>query len=404
MDFRLVVGTGIIWVTVNGRQANVTPNGEFSTKILLGIGQNRIIVTATDRQDNIAEESFTVVHESVDSIGPAITILDPPVMRGFGVVRYEKEMTVRGKATDSSGIYDVTVNGTEANVATDGEFWAIVPLAIGVNEIQVTATDVEENSTTETFVIQREGAPRTERPDPGLPGEYHALIVAVKDYTHPFINDLDFPIQDAQNLIEVLVTEYTFHRENIHFLKNPDRRTILKKFQFLTDKLTADDNLLIFFSGHGYWDADRQQGYWLPRDADPDEAAEWISNSTIRDYIRGIKNRHSLVISDACFSGGLFKVREVFVKPDVSIEKIYEMPSRKAITSGALKTVPDRSVFLEYLVKNLERNRAKYLYSEKLYIDMKPAVINNSPVNQTPLYGTIQGAGDEGGDFIFIRR
>jgi hypothetical protein len=110
------------------------------------------------------------------------------------------------------------------------------------------------------------------------------------------------------------------------------------------------------------------------------------------------------VISDACFSGGLFKVREVFVKPDVSIEKIYEMPSRKAITSGALKTVPDRSVFLEYLVKNLERNRAKYLYSEKLYIDMKPAVINNSPVNQTPLYGTIQGAGDEGGDFIFIRR
>ena len=97
-------------------------------------------------------------------------------------------------------------------------------------------------------------------------------------------------------------------------------------------------------------------------------------------------------------------MRSAFTKPKPSIEKIYEMPSRKAMTSGALKTVPDQSVFLEYLVNYLEKNEAKYMYSEKLYIDMKPAVINNSPLNQTPLYGTIHGAGDEGGDFIFIRR
>jgi hypothetical protein len=35
---------------------------------------------------------------------------------------------------------------------------------------------------------------------------------------------------------------------------------------------------------------------------------------------------------------------------------------------------------------------------------MREAVINNSPNQQTPLYGTILGAGDEGGDFVFTRR
>ena len=33
---------------------------------------------------------------------------------------------------------------------------------------------------------------------------------------------------------------------------------------------------------------------------------------------------------------------------------------------------------------------------------MKEAVMNNSP--NIPRYGTIQNVGDEGGDFIFIRR
>ncbi len=64
--------------------------------------------------------------------------------------------------------------------------------------------------------------------------------------------------------------------------------------------------------------------------------------------------------------------------------------------------VPDKSVFIEYLIKRLDTNKKKYLASEQLYSSMKEAVINNSP--NIPQYGTIQNVGDEGGDFIFIRR
>ena len=75
------------------------------------------------------------------------------------------------------------------------------------------------------------------------------------------------------------------------------------------------------------------------------------------------------------------------------------------MTSGALKTVPDKSVFVEYLVKRLKENTEKFLASQKLYISLKDAVINNSPSRQTPLYGIIQETGDEGiGDFIFVKK
>ena len=186
---------------------------------------------------------------------------------------------------------------------------------------------------------------------------------------------------------------------------DPDRRTIYKTLQSLRSKLTERDNLLIFYAGHGYWLDDMKQGFWLPRDASGiNDPADWIPNSTVRDYIKAIKAKHVLLVADSCFSGGIFKTREAFYKQKVSMEKIYELPSRKAITSGAMKTVPDRSVFLEYLIKRLKDNKEPYMDTQKLFASLREAVINNSPSHQTPLYGAISEAGDEGGDFIFVRR
>ena len=88
--------------------------------------------------------------------------------------------------------------------------------------------------------------------------------------------------------------------------------------------------------------------------------------------------------------------------PNIAIQRLYDLPSRKAMTSGTLKEVPDKSVFVEYLAKRLEENLKKYLPSEQLFFSFKPAVLNNS--DNVPQFGIIKNAGDEGGDFIFIRR
>ena len=72
------------------------------------------------------------------------------------------------------------------------------------------------------------------------------------------------------------------------------------------------------------------------------------------------------------------------------------------MTSGILEEVPDKSIFLEYLVKGLDENEDKYLTSEVLFSSFKASVMNNSP--NVPQYGVIQNVGDEGGDFVFVRR
>ena len=129
-----------------------------------------------------------------------------------------------------------------------------------------------------------------------------------------------------------------------------------------------------------------------------------MSNGTIRDYINGIRTRHTLLVTDACFSGGIFKTRAAFNDADRSTNELYKLPSRKALTSGTLKEVPDKSVFVKYLLKKLEENTDNYLSSQALYTQIRGPVTNNSPNAQVPVFGVIRETGDEDGEFIFVRR
>lgn len=72
------------------------------------------------------------------------------------------------------------------------------------------------------------------------------------------------------------------------------------------------------------------------------------------------------------------------------------------MTSGTLQEVPDKSVFLLYLNKRLKENTQPYLSAEELFSSFKIAVLNNSP--NVPQYGEIKDTGDEGGDFVFVKK
>lgn len=231
---------------------------------------------------------------------------------------------------------------------------------------------------------------------------YHALLIGVNEYRDQSITQLDGPINDATRLKNILTTNYTFEEENITFLQNPTRTEIIETFDELQGNIDEDDNLFIFYAGHGVWDEDLKQGFWLPSDAKRTSKAAWLSNAMIRDYIGGIHTKHTLLVADACFSGGIFKTRDVFIENMASLE-LAKLPSRKAITSGAMKTVPDKSVFIEYLAKRLEENERNLLPAEILFSSFKIAVMNNSH-GQVPQFGDIKGAGDEGGDFVFLKR
>jgi hypothetical protein len=235
-------------------------------------------------------------------------------------------------------------------------------------------------------------------------GKYYALIIGVSDYTDPNIPDLDsLPVKDAINLSKVLMKNYTFEKENVTLLKNPTRRDIVIALDELSKKTTTTDNVLIFYAGHGHYEDENGIGYWFPKDAEVSNSSNWLYNNQLVDCIKKIKSLHTLLISDACFSGSIFKTRSVdLTKANDFIKKKYQLASRKAITSGTLKTVPNVSIFIKYLLKNLNENQEKYLTSSQLFQSLEAPVGNNAP--SVPQFGVIQNVGDEGGDFIFIRK
>lgn len=236
---------------------------------------------------------------------------------------------------------------------------------------------------------------------PGV-GKYYALVIGINEYADPQITNLDRPIQDAEMFYNTITTRYTFDRENVRFLRNATYADIVESLDYFAKVVGREDNFLIFYAGHGYWDRESEVGYWLPADARRSSKVAWFRNSTLRDYLREIKSKHTLLISDACFSGGIFKTRSVFLDAAPAISKLYELPSRKAMTSGTLTEVPDQSAFLKYMIDRLQKNTEKYLSAEQLFSSFRVAVINNS--NVVPQFGEIRDVGDEGGDFIFILR
>ena len=233
--------------------------------------------------------------------------------------------------------------------------------------------------------------------------QYYGLIIGVDEYASDDIVSLNNPIKDASSLYRTLVSHYTFEPGNLELLSNPTRSELIEALDRLAGKVSNVDNVLIFYAGHGIWDEKIEQGYWLPSDASNQSKAQWISNGTIRDYIRAIDAKHTLLIADACFSGGILKERGASLNSKAMLE-IYKLKSRKAMTSGSLKTVPDESVFIKYLVKGLETNEDQLLTADQLFSKFKIGVINNSPNNQVPQYGAIHLAEDEGGDFIFLKK
>ncbi|MTE28251.1 caspase family protein [Winogradskyella ouciana] len=233
---------------------------------------------------------------------------------------------------------------------------------------------------------------------------YRALIIAEENYTDDNISDLKFPIDDATELNDVLINNYAFEASNITFLKDATRRDIFDALDILFKKSSEKDHLLIFYAGHGVYDEDFKRGYWLPSDAVLDSKSSWMSNLDIKDYISNIKTKHTLLISDACFSGSIFEFnRDVNTETSTrAVEKLLKKNARNAMTSGLDKPVPDESVFIKYLLKTLKENQSVHLKASDLFKTIQEVVLNNT--ENIPQYGVIRNTNHEGGEFIFLKR
>ena len=343
------------------------------------------------------------VVEAPDTDPPVIEYLSPKIPAGFKYVSPKQQMDLIGKVTDRSAISFVSVNSQMQTLSESGIFTIQLDLQPGENRIRIVAMDKKENLKEQLFLVEYIPPVITLAERINSEATYYGLIIGIDQYRDPEIPDLDNPITDAKKLYNVLVKSYYFQKENIRFIKNATRADLIRSLDELSGMVTPDDNLLIFYAGHGWWDVEAENGYWLPTDADRDEKTNWFRNSTLVNYLKEIKSKHTLLIADACFGGSIFNTRAAFGNKDKAYEKLYELPSRKAMTSGTKnEEVPDKSSFAKYLIRKLEENNDTYLSSEQLFSSFRMIVINNSDV--IPQYGEIKKVGDEGGDFIFLKK
>ncbi len=367
------------------------------------------LIEVEDITENVIAVTSRKAIASEDKTPPEFAIISPVADADFkfsDVSNTDKKISIKGKSDDESGVFEVIINGKDASLSESGLFQSDVLLKVGLNEISVSISDLQGNTIEQKYFVTRLSefvAESSEDAETFYAGTYYALIFGVSDYVDENIPDLDsLPIKDAEKLANVLKTNYTFTDFNVNVIYNPTRKDIIRAFDDLVKKVTTEDNVLIFYAGHGNYDAENELGYWIPSDAELDYTDNWVYNDLIVANLKRIKSRHTLLISDACFSGSIFKSRDISTANVLAYYKKYELPSRKAMTSGTLKTVPNKSVFLEYLVEKLEMNEETYLSASELFQQVEIPVGNNSPT--TPQYGVIQGVGDEGGDFIFIKK
>jgi hypothetical protein len=337
-----------------------------------------------------------------DDKPPEIILIKPEIHIDSSFETDKKYLDLIGEVIDDSKIRFVSVNREVLIVNESGVYVTSLPLEVGLNEIRIRALDDYNNLQELILKVQFKPPIITLEDRIRSHATYYGLLIGINDYDDPTLSDLDNPIRDAENLYYTLTRSYVFSPGNVTILRNTTRAEIIRALDDLRNKVTVDDNVLIFYAGHGYYDEEAGIGYWLPSDAHQNNTANWFRNSTLVDYLKAIDSKHTLLISDACFAGSIFKSRSVTLSQEVVYDKIYELPSRKAMTSGTLTEVPDESPFIKFLIERLEQNEDLYLSSEDLFFRLRDAVIYNS--NVLPRYGEIQNVGNEGGDFIFLKQ
>ena len=229
-------------------------------------------------------------------------------------------------------------------------------------------------------------------------GKNYLLVIAIDEYVHcPKLNNC---VKDAREFIEVLTGKYQFEPGHVTTLYNDQatRANILSRLNELKRKVGSEDNLIIYFSGHGETEDD--VGYWVPVAASPEHNWEFISTYDIKSRLDPIPSFHTFVIVDACFSGSLFTSYKT-VKAGYDTKRsrlgLAASHSRERALDG---TAGDNSPFAAKLLKRL-RESPEDLGVQRLATDVIEEVQAATRGRQTPVFKTLDVKGDDSGQYVF---
>lgn len=350
---------------------------------------------------NVKNLNITVPikYKDKDDTNPPMISIISPVVRGSRLLLANDQVLVKGMAIDEFGVHSIYINNVKTQLKEGNRFDVVLDLVIGENPIKIRAVDINGNeSVREMTIIRRENEELLVEESEG---KTYLLTIGIDNYTtYPQLYNA---VMDVKAVEKLLTDKYSFSENEVTTIYNEraTQQQIIDAFTDLIKKLQWNDKVLIYFSGHGIFNNELNEGYWLPIDAKEGEVSTFISNSTLLKFVEEMKAKHILVIADACFSGSLFNESQRGKFED----EVGRYRSRWAVTSGRLEPVADgvmgqHSPFCNAILTFLGENEL-----EKVAVsDLVQYVKKNVPetANQIPRGNPLKNAGDEGGEFIFI--
>ncbi|MFK7857387.1 MAG: caspase family protein [Granulosicoccus sp.] len=428
--------TKLVEVQLNARQ------GELDSAEQLAILERQLaiqqgVVSNRQQQVSVLEESVTAGRAQTQStpaeeiaqvvaVGPTIEIIEPPVLltRGPGQIVARKDGTVDvvGRVSPADRLLTFVINGQRQTVNDAGIFsyrstqtMSSIELAAvdDAGERASVSFNVTQPSNNVVPEVVADQTPRSNEQFNDIEfGNYHAIIIGNNSYND--LGDLRTAEADAIAIDELLRNQYGFTTQ---LLINATRLDMLTALTEAKDNLTEEDNLIVYYAGHGQIDPDGESGYWLPVDATVSDTDNWVSNSVVTSFLDNIPARQIMVVADSCFSGTLTKAsipRTQETMPAALRKKWLTLMAKRKVrtvlSSGGVKPVYDgtakHSLFATAFIDQLSRNQG-VLEGHQLYSDIRGDVqlsANALGVDQEPQYAAVKYAGHEAGEFLFVAR
>lgn len=246
-------------------------------------------------------------------------------------------------------------------------------------------------------------------------GSYYALLIGNQHYGE--LEDLDTPLSDLRRAEKVLKEKYGF---TVFTIADGDNIEVMRAINDLYDIVGPEDNLLIFYAGHGnrLTTGGTEIGYWLPANAErPPRNTYWVANEFVTGHLARIKAKRILVVADSCYAGLLSREPSFLLLGDDGpsyddmnfLRFKLDKRSRLLLSSGGDRPVLDdgggeHSVFAKAFLDELENN-SELMPSPELFLRVRDRVSDAAAdlaFEQAPEFKTIKAAGHEVGDFFFV--
>ena len=240
-------------------------------------------------------------------------------------------------------------------------------------------------------------------------GTTYALMFASNVYD--YYSDLVNPVLDAQTIGMELGESYGVVSEVVLNPTLAETAAVIREYASMS--YGPEDNLMIFFAGHGVYDEVFREGYVISRDSRMDDLGKtsYLSHSNLRTMINNIDCPHIFLVMDVCF-GGTFDPHLAAthrgapaVYAEIStqefVERKLKYKTRLYLTSGGKEYVPDgrpgfHSPFARRFIESL-----RYYGGDDGVLTTSEILQFVEKVNPQPRFGEF-GDNEPGSDFILV--